>query len=88
MLRSPVDLFLDKKFSLAELMEALRISIIAELDAINLYLQFARTCGDESIKRVLRMWQRKRKPTWVNSLHCSKSWMQSKHYNFKLVKKR
>jgi len=35
-----------------ELIQALRIAIIAELDAVNLYLQFAEACGDERIKRV------------------------------------
>lgn len=52
MSKNPLDLPLDRKLTLTELVEALRISIIAELDAINLYLQFARACGDEKVKRV------------------------------------
>ncbi|MEM1627661.1 MAG: family 1 encapsulin nanocompartment shell protein [Desulfurococcaceae archaeon] len=41
-----------KKLSREEVVEALRLSIIAELDAINLYLQLARSIEDEKIRKV------------------------------------
>ncbi|MEM2214796.1 MAG: ferritin family protein [Candidatus Nezhaarchaeales archaeon] len=52
MAKNPLELPLNRKFTFAELIEALRIAIIAELDAVNLYLQFARACSDEKVKRV------------------------------------
>ncbi len=52
MSKNPLDLPKDRKFTIDELIEALRISIIAELDAVNLYLQFARACSDEKIRKV------------------------------------
>lgn len=52
MSKNPLDLPKDRKFTIDELVEALRISIIAELDAVNLYLQFARACDDERVRRV------------------------------------
>ncbi|MEM1746408.1 MAG: ferritin family protein [Candidatus Nezhaarchaeales archaeon] len=52
MAKNPLELPLNRKFTSAELIEALRIAIIAELDAVNLYLQFARACSDEKVKRV------------------------------------
>ncbi len=51
MAKNPLDLQ-PKKFSKEELAEALRYAIIAELDAINLYLQFARSIEDERFKKV------------------------------------
>ncbi len=51
MAKNPLDLQ-SKKFSKEELAEALRYAIIAELDAINLYLQFARAIEDERFKKV------------------------------------
>ena len=51
--KNPIDLPVGKKFSKEELAEALRHSIAAELDAINLYLQFARAVEDEKIRRVI-----------------------------------
>jgi rubrerythrin len=42
----------DKPYSKEELMEALRLAIIAELDAISLYEQMARLTEDERIKKV------------------------------------
>ena len=51
MAKHPLDLG-DKKFSKEELAEALRLSIIAELDAINLYLQLARSIDDEAVRKV------------------------------------
>ncbi|RLF09348.1 MAG: rubrerythrin [Thermoprotei archaeon] len=44
MSKNPLDTPRDRKFTREELMEALRLSIIAELDAINMYSQFARAC--------------------------------------------
>ncbi|MET1160345.1 MAG: family 1 encapsulin nanocompartment shell protein [Thermoprotei archaeon] len=52
MSKHPLDLPKDKKFTREELAEALRLSIIAELDAINLYLQLARSIEDERYRRV------------------------------------
>ena len=52
MSKNPLDLPKDRKFTINELIEALRISIIAELDAVNLYLQFARACSDEKVRRI------------------------------------
>ncbi|RLG75360.1 MAG: rubrerythrin [Thermoprotei archaeon] len=43
-----------RRLTREEVLEALRLSIIAELDAINLYLQLARALEDEGAKRVLR----------------------------------
>lgn len=42
----------DKPYSKEELMEALRLAIIAELDAISLYEQMAGLTEDERIKKV------------------------------------
>lgn len=53
MARNPLDLPKDRMFTFDEMIEAIRMSIIAELDAINLYLQFARACIDEKVRRVL-----------------------------------
>lgn len=52
MSKNPLDVPRDRKFTAEELMEALRSSVIAELDAVNMYLQFARACGDERVRRV------------------------------------
>ena len=52
MSKNPLDLLRREKFSREELAEALRLSIIAELDAINLYLQLARLVDDERYRRV------------------------------------
>ncbi|WP_288073280.1 encapsulin [Pyrococcus sp.] len=43
----------DRPYSKEELMEILRLAIIAELDAINLYEQMARYSEDENIRKVL-----------------------------------
>ncbi len=51
MSKNPLDL-VTKKFTREEMIEALRLAIIAELDAINLYRQFARTIDDEKVKKV------------------------------------
>ncbi|MCS7136674.1 MAG: family 1 encapsulin nanocompartment shell protein [Nitrososphaerota archaeon] len=50
--KNPYELPPGKKFSKEEIAEALRISISAELDAINLYLQFARATEDENYRKV------------------------------------
>lgn len=50
--KNPLDLLRKDKFSDEELSEALRLAIIAELDAINLYLQLARLIDKEEYKRV------------------------------------
>lgn len=52
MSKHPLDLSSLKKLSREEVQEALRLSIIAELDAINLYLQLARSIDDDKIRRV------------------------------------
>lgn len=52
MSKHPLDLPLGRRLSKEEVAEALRLSIIAELDAINLYLQLARAVNDEKVKKV------------------------------------
>lgn len=52
MSKHPLDLPPGRKLSKEEVAEALRLSIIAELDAINLYLQLARAIDDERYRRV------------------------------------
>ncbi|RLE91040.1 MAG: rubrerythrin [Thermoprotei archaeon] len=49
--KNPLEL-VPKKLSKDEIVEALRLAIIAELDAINLYMQLARSIDDERIKKV------------------------------------
>lgn len=52
MSKHPLDLSSPRKLSREEILEALRLSIIAELDAINLYLQLARSIEDEKVRKV------------------------------------
>ncbi len=52
MSKHPLELPVGRKLSKDEIAQALRLSIIAELDAINLYLQFANSIDDEKIRRV------------------------------------
>jgi len=52
MSKNPLDYSRGKKLTREELIEAIRYSIIAELDAINLYLQFARAIEDEKYRKV------------------------------------
>ncbi len=52
MSKNPLDVPRDRKLTTEELVEAPRLSIIAELDAVNLHLQFARACSDEKVRRV------------------------------------
>jgi len=50
--KNPVDIVRDRRFSQGEVADALRLAIMAELDAINLYLQLARLIDDERVRRV------------------------------------
>jgi rubrerythrin len=50
--KNPLDLPVGRKFSKEEMLAALRLGIIAELDAINLYIQLAECIDDPSVKRV------------------------------------
>lgn len=52
MSKNPLDLPLGRKLTRDEVAEALRLSIVAELDAVNLYLQLARAIDDEKIRKV------------------------------------
>ncbi len=49
---NPLKLPSGKKMSSEELAQALRLAVIAELDAINLYIQLASACEDEGIRRL------------------------------------
>jgi uncharacterized linocin/CFP29 family protein len=51
--RHPLEIPAGRKLSREEIADALRLSIIAELDAINLYTQLARAIDDEGVRRVL-----------------------------------
>ncbi|MCX8185212.1 MAG: family 1 encapsulin nanocompartment shell protein [Sulfolobales archaeon] len=50
--KHPLEVLKERKLSRSELAEALRLSIIAELDAINLYLQIAERVEDERYRKV------------------------------------
>ncbi|CCC81142.1 family 1 encapsulin nanocompartment shell protein [Thermoproteus tenax] len=50
--KNPVEIVRDKKLSSAEVADALRLAMAAEIDAINLYLQLARLIDDEKIRGV------------------------------------
>jgi len=50
--KHPLELPLGRKLSREEVADALRLSIIAELDAVNLYLQLARAIEDERVRKV------------------------------------
>lgn len=50
--KHPLELDPRKKLTDQEITEAVRLAIIAELDAINLYLQFARSVDDEKTRKV------------------------------------
>lgn len=52
MSKHPLDLPVGRKLSKDEIADALRLSIVAELDAINLYLQLARSIDDERVRKV------------------------------------
>ena len=51
--KNPLDINVKKKLDKEELIQAIRLAIIGELDAINLYLQIANACKNEIVKRVL-----------------------------------
>jgi rubrerythrin len=53
----------DKKFDKEKLAEALRLGIIAELDAINLYLQLAEKIEDEKFRKVFLEYCSRREDT-------------------------
>ena len=50
--KHPLELPPGRKLTREEVADALRLSIIAELDAVSLYLQLARAIDDEKIRRV------------------------------------
>jgi rubrerythrin len=50
--KHPLELPQGRKLTKEEIAEALRLAIIAELDAINLYLQLARAIDDANIRKV------------------------------------
>jgi rubrerythrin len=50
--KNPVDVLREKKFDSLEVADALRLAIIAELDAISLYLQLAKYVDDERARKV------------------------------------
>jgi len=50
--KNPHDLQKGKLFTSQELLQAIRISIIAELDAINLYEQFAEATKDDKVREI------------------------------------
>lgn len=50
--KNPLDVPPGRKLSKEEAAEALRLAIMAELDAINFYLQLARAVDDDSVRKV------------------------------------
>lgn len=52
MSKHPLDLPLGRKLTREEVAEALRLAVIAELDAINLYLQLARAIDNDNVRKV------------------------------------
>ncbi len=50
--KHPLELPPSRKFSKDEVKDALRLAIIAELDAVSLYEQLARAIEDEAVKKV------------------------------------
>ncbi len=50
--KKPFEIPIERKLKGEEVREALRLSVIAELDAVNLYLQFARLIEDEKVKKM------------------------------------
>lgn len=68
--KHPLELPQLRKFSKEEVAEALRLSIIAELDAISLYLQLARYSDDEKVRKVFEDIARRRRPMLVSSSRC------------------
>jgi len=56
-----LDVLREKKFDSLEVADALRLAIIAELDAISLYLQLAKYIDDERMKKVFEDMAREEK---------------------------
>ncbi|MEL9990513.1 MAG: family 1 encapsulin nanocompartment shell protein [Thermoproteus sp.] len=50
--KTPVEIFREKELSEGEVADALRVAIMAELDAINLYLQLSRLIKEERVRKV------------------------------------
>ncbi len=50
--KHPLDILREKKFDSLEVADVLCLAIIAELDAISLYLQLAKYIDDERVKKV------------------------------------
>jgi rubrerythrin len=50
--KHPLDILREKKFDSLEVADALRLAIIAELDAISLYLPLAKYVDDERVRKV------------------------------------
>ncbi|MEM1532481.1 MAG: family 1 encapsulin nanocompartment shell protein [Desulfurococcaceae archaeon] len=50
--KHPFEIPPERKLTKNEVADALRLSIIAELDAVNLYLQLARSIDDEKVRKV------------------------------------
>ena len=53
MSKHPLDIPPGRKLTREEVADAIRLAIIGELDAINLYLQIARAVDDERVRKVL-----------------------------------
>ncbi|WFO75832.1 rubrerythrin [Desulfurococcaceae archaeon MEX13E-LK6-19] len=51
--KNPLDIASGKKLDKDSIAQALRLAIIGELDAINLYLQLASAVDDAGVKKVL-----------------------------------
>ena len=52
--KDPLDLAVGRKLTREELAQALRLAIMAELDAVNLYLQIASSCEDEGVRKLFQ----------------------------------
>ncbi|MGC8994818.1 MAG: ferritin family protein, partial [Pyrobaculum sp.] len=52
--KNPIDRLRERGFDVGDVGDALRLAIIAELDAISLYLQLARYAEDERVRRVFQ----------------------------------
>lgn len=52
--KNPLEIDSHKKLDKEGVAQAIRLAIIGELDAINLYLQLAQAVEDQGIKRVLQ----------------------------------
>lgn len=70
--KNPLDYVKGRKFTKEEVVEALRIAIIAELDAVNLYLQFARMIEDENIRKLFEEVAREEKTHIGEFMHALK----------------